>query len=216
MKELISGYRRFRDHRWLIERDILTALAEHGQKPHTLAIACSDSRVAPEMIFDGGAGDIFTVRNIANLVPPYAPDKMKHGVSAAIEFAVRVLGVKCAAVIGHSLCGGINALMSGAPPEAADFVSGWVGIAAEARERALAAHPCNHSAARHACEVEAIRVSLGNLRGFPYVAEAEAAGQLVVLGLYFDVVTGSLSRVLPDRVVPIEEPEALLPMEAVR
>jgi len=207
MEELIKGYRRFRANRWVVERKNLESLARNGQQPHTLAIACSDSRVAPEMIFDGAPGEIFTLRNIANLVPPYLPDGTFHGTSAAIEFAVRVLKVKRIAVIGHSSCGGVRALMQGAPEEAQDFVKPWVGIADPARRRAEAAHPHDHNAALHRCEIENVRVSLENLDTFPWVKSAHEAGDLLLQGFYFNVGSGTLHIVEPDRVVAIEEEE---------
>ena len=208
MQELIAGYRRFRSGRWRREQDTLAALAREGQHPHTLAIACCDSRVAPEMIFDVSPGEVFTIRNIANLVPPYAPDAAHHSTSAAIEFAVRVLKVKRIAVIGHSQCGGVAALLGGVPPEASDFLAHWVEIAEPARIAACAHHPHDQAAARRDGEIETVRVSLANLRGFPFVAAAEAAGRLAVLGFYFAVESGLLSQVLPDLVAPLAEEAA--------
>ena len=197
MDELIEGYRRFRTQRWPQQRDALEALARDGQQPHTLAIACCDSRVAPEMIFDCAPGDIFTVRNIANLVPPYAPDMANHGTSAALEFAVKVLKVRRIAVIGHSGCGGIHALLDQPPDEASDFVANWVKIAAPAKRRAEAVAGGDIGAMRRSAEIESIRVSLDNLATFPWIAAARDAGRLSVLGFYFDVGNGTLERVLP-------------------
>lgn len=205
MQELIAGYRRFRAGRWQRERGTLATLARDGQRPHTLAIACCDSRAAPEMIFDVAPGEVFTIRNIANMVPPYAPDAAHHSTSAAIEFAVRILAVKRIAVIGHSQCGGVAALLGGVPTEASDFLAHWVAIAEPARAAAFAHHPHDRAAACHAGEIETVRVSLANLRGFPFVAEAEAAGRLAVLGFYFEVESGLLSQVLPDLVAPLTE-----------
>ncbi|MCF3945169.1 carbonic anhydrase [Acidiphilium sp. AL] len=198
MDELIKGYRRFRTERWPHQRDALEALARDGQQPHTLAIACCDSRVAPEMIFDCAPGDIFTVRNIANLVPPYAPDMANHGTSAALEFGVKVLKVRRIAVIGHSGCGGIHALLHEPPAEASDFVANWVRIAEPAKRRAEAVADGDAEALRRAAEIETVRVSLENLATFPWIADARDAGHLAVQGFYFDVGTGTLGRVLPD------------------
>lgn len=205
MDELINGYRHFRSKLWTAERQKFEELASKGQKPHTMAIACSDSRVAPELIFDCAPGDIFTVRNIANLVPPYAPDRNNHGVSAAIEFAVRVLGVKRIAIVGHSKCGGIQALVKGGAPEGSDFIGNWVGIAEPARRRVMAAFPDDLQAACDACETEAVRVSLANLMGFPFVAEAVESRGLLLLGFFFSIGNGQLYRILPDGVELIEE-----------
>ncbi|MHB1304382.1 MAG: carbonic anhydrase [Acidiphilium sp.] len=197
MDELIAGYRRFRTRRWPLQRDVLEALAREGQQPHTLAIGCCDSRVPLEMIFDSAPGEMFVVRNIAALVPPYAPDMANHGTSAALEFAVRVLKVRRIAVIGHSACGGIHALMNDPPAEARDFVANWVSIAAPARERArlVADDPV---AAQFRAEIEGVRVSLENLAGFPWIASACEAGALKVLGFYFDVANGTLHHITKD------------------
>ena len=208
MEELIRGYRRFRANRWLVERHNLENLARNGQQPHTLAIACSDSRVAPEMIIDASPGEIFSLRNIANLVPPYMPDGAFHGTSAAIEFAIRVLEVKRIAVFGHSSCGGVAALMHGAPTNTWDFVAPWVQIAEPARRRALAAHPHDRDAALRCCEIENVRVSLENLESFPWVKSAREAGKLQLLGFYFDVASGTLHHVETNQVLPIKENDA--------
>jgi carbonic anhydrase len=205
MDELIEGYHRFRAHRWPDERGLREHLARAGQQPHTLAIACSDSRTAPELIFDCAPGEIFSLRNIANLVPPYEPDGASHGTSAAIEFAVRLLAVKYIAVIGHSDCGGVGALMADAPAQAKDFLRPWLKTAEPAKRRALHAHPHDPHAAQHRCEIENIRVSLENLRSFPWVAAACAAQKLTILGFYFDISTGILSQVEADHVTPIDE-----------
>jgi len=130
------------------------------------------------------------VRNVANLVPPYMPDALFHGTSAAVEFAVRVLQVKRIVVMGHALCGGIRALIEGAPPEARDFVAGWIGIAGRARAVALR---CDVPEQRQeVAEHEAVRISLDNLMTFPWVAEAVAAGRLALHGAHFGVATGRL------------------------
>ena len=113
--ELTDGYRRFRQNRWPAERAEYEALAANGQKPHTLVVACSDSRADPALIFDTAPGELFVVRNVANLVPPYEPDGKLHGVSAALEFGVNVLQVKRIVVMGHAFCGGVNAMLKGSP-----------------------------------------------------------------------------------------------------
>ena len=190
MDALIDGYRRFRAETWPRERARFEELAAQGQRPHTMVIACSDSRVDPQMIFSAGPGELFVMRNVANLVPPYMPDAMFHGTSAAVEFAVRVLKVDRIVVMGHALCGGIRALLHGAPPEAADFVAGWIGIAQRARTVALR---CDVPEQRQEiAEHEAVRISLENLMTFPWVAEAVAAGSLALHGAHFGVATGRL------------------------
>src|ERR1700749_1630896 len=120
MENLIAGYRRFRAGTWREERDRFEELSRLGQKPRALVIACSDSRADPQMIFDAVPGELFVVRNVANLVPPYGPDSHHHGTSAALEFGVRALKVEHILVMGHAMCGGIHALLHGAPEEASD------------------------------------------------------------------------------------------------
>ena len=190
MDALIDGYRRFRAETWPQQRARFEELAARGQRPHTMVIACSDSRVDPQMIFSAGPGELFVVRNVANLVPPYMPDAKFHGTSAAVEFAVRVLKVDRIVVMGHALCGGISALLNGAPPEVQDFVAGWIGIAQRARAVALR---CDVPEQRQeVAEHEAVRISLDNLMTFPWVAEAVAAGRLTLHGAHFGVATGRL------------------------
>jgi carbonic anhydrase len=200
MDELIAGYRRFRVETWPHQRARFEELAAAGQRPHTMVIACSDSRVDPQMIFSAGPGELFVLRNVANLVPPYMPDAKFHGTSAAVEFAVRVLKVNRIVVMGHALCGGIAAVLNGAPPEVQDFVAGWITIAQRARDVALR---CDDPTQRQeVAEHEAVRISLGNLMTFPWVAEAVAEGRLTLHGAHFGVATGRLV------LVPAEGPAA--------
>ena len=123
---LLSGYHRFRDSHWPEAKAQYEALAADGQKPHTLVVACSDSRADPALIFDAAPGQLFVVRNVANLVPPYEPDGLLHGISAALEFGVKVLNVRRIMVMGHARCGGVAAMLSGAPADCQDFVAPWV------------------------------------------------------------------------------------------
>src|SRR3712207_2644119 len=178
MDELIEGYRRFRAETWARERDRFEALAERGQSPRAMVIACSDSRVDPQMVFSAAPGELFVVRNVANLVPPYQPDAAYHGTSAALEFGVRVLGVEHVIVLGHALCGGVRALLEGMPPGTEDFVAPWMGIAREARARVfLRCDPASDDEARQeAGEQEMVRLSLENLMTFPWIREAVEAG----------------------------------------
>lgn len=190
MDELIAGYRRFRQETWPQQRARFEALATQGQRPRTMVVACSDSRVDPQMIFSAGPGELFVLRNVANLVPPYMPDALFHGTSAAVEFAVRVLQVERIVVMGHALCGGVRALLEGTPPEARDFVAGWITIAQRARDVALR---CDDPVGRQeAAEHEAVRISLANLMTFPWVAEAVREGRLSLHGAHFGVATGRL------------------------
>lgn len=165
-------------------------LAESGQHPRAMVISCCDSRVHVTSIFGADEGEFFIHRNVANLVPPYMPDAQYHGTSAAVEFAVRVLKVDRIVVMGHALCGGISALLNGAPPEVQDFVAGWIGIAQRARTVALR---CDVPEQRQeVAEHEAVRISLDNLMTFPWVREAVTAGTLSLHGAHFGVATGRL------------------------
>ncbi|KQS55418.1 carbonic anhydrase [Brevundimonas sp. Leaf363] len=190
---LFDGYRRFRIERWPDARAEYETLAEAGQKPHTLIVACSDSRADPALIFDAKPGELFVVRNVANLVPPYEPDGGLHGVSAALEFGVKVLEVSRIVVMGHARCGGVAAMLKGSPDSCRDFVQPWVEQAQPiAREAAQAAGP---ERAESAAEEAVVRQSLTNLRSFPWIAEREADGRLALTGLHFGIADGVL-RVL--------------------
>lgn len=196
MDHLIEGYRRFRAEGWPDRKRLFERLADQGQRPRALVIGCVDSRVDPGMILDAGPGELLVVRNVANLVPPYAPDSNHHSTSAALEFAVRVLEIPEILVIGHGMCGGIAALLNGAPPQATDFLVPWITIAARARARALA---CDDGTdPQLACEQAAIALSLENLRGYPWIAERLAAGTLTLHGAHFDIRHGILTRLHPD------------------
>ena len=191
MDRLLRGYDRFRRDNWPERRRVFEGLADKGQQPRVMVISCADSRVDPGMIFDAGPGELFVVRNVANLVPPYAPDGAYHGTSAALEFGVRVLKVSEILVMGHALCGGVRALLEGTPPEAADFVAPWIGLAARARERAMAVPEGEERQLRG--EWETVRLSLDNLLGFPWIADRVAAGDLRLSGAHFDIRSGELS-----------------------
>src|SRR5215469_4435719 len=138
MQRLLAGYHRFRAHGWPEKRKQFELLADHGQFPRALVVACIDSRVDPTMIFDAAPGEMLTVRNVANLVPPYQPDAAFHGTSAALEFGVRVLEVEDVIVMGHGLCGGVKALVQGAPETAHEFVAPWMSIARSACDAVIA------------------------------------------------------------------------------
>ena len=169
-------------------------LARDGQSPSSLVIACSDSRVSPEMIFDAAPGDMFVIRNVSNLVPPYAPDTGNHGTSAALEFGVTVLNVARVVVLGHSLCGGIRALVRGPRAEDGDFISSWMAIAKTARARVCDSPdaPTDFDTLCDRCERESIRVSLDNLLTFPWIKSRVEAGTLKLAGLHFNVQSGAL------------------------
>ncbi len=191
MDNLIDGYRRFRELQWPEHKTLFERLAARGQKPETFVVACSDSRVDPQMIFNAGPGELFVARNVANLVPPYQPDGNYHGTSAALEFAVRVLQVKRIVVMGHAQCGGVQAMLQGTPPGAGDFVAQWITIADEARQETLKADLPESERQRH-CEHSCVRLSVRNLMTFPWIAERVKAGTLSLHGAYFGVATGRL------------------------
>jgi len=199
MDPLLDGYRRFRREIWPAERARYEALARWGQAPETMVISCSDSRVDPQTVFGAVPGEMFVLRNIGGLAPPYQPDARYHGTSAAIEFGVRVLKVSRLVVLGHAQCGGVRAMALGAPAEARDFVASWVEIA----RPALAAAG---GGVERLDEIEAavVRLSLANLMTFPFVAEAAAAGRLSLHGFRFDIHTGVLWRVDADGVSPVD------------
>ena len=190
MDELIQGFRRFRAEVWPRERERFQALSQRGQRPRAMVIACSDSRVDPQMIFSAAPGELFIVRNVANLVPPYAPDAAYHGTSAALEFGVRALGVEQIIVMGHALCGGVQTLLHGAPAQVRDFVEPWMRIADAARRRAIMREPAETR--QEACEQETVRLSLENLGTFPWINEAVEARRLTLHGFYFDIRSGVL------------------------
>ena len=191
---LLDGYRRFRRQDWARQRARWAELAD-GQSPATLVIACSDSRVDPSQIFDVSPGEIFVVRNVANLVPPFERDTSRHGVSAAVEFAVTQIPVSEIVVLGHEYCGGCKAAMTqafeGAEPGKGGFIAHWVDMLDGARETVVASHGRGEAAER-ALEHEAVKVSLANLRSFPFVAAAEAAGTLRLRGAWFGIREGEL------------------------
>ena len=200
MDPLIEGYRRFRADVWPAERARYEALAHWGQSPETMVVACSDSRVDPQTVFGAAPGELFVVRNVAALVPPYSPDPGYHGTSAALEFGVKVLKVARVVVLGHGQCGGIKAMAYGPPPQARDFIASWVAIG----KPAVAAAGEALQGRLERIEAEVVRLSLANLMTFPWIAEAVAAGRLTLQGYWFDVHTGVLASVGPDGLEPIE------------
>lgn len=193
-EKLIDGYRSFMQNRFVVERDRYKQLAYEGQKPETMVIACCDSRAAPETIFDTDPGEIFVMRNVANLVPPFHPDKEYHATSAALEFAVQSLKVKNIVVLGHARCGGIrNALdLDSEPLSSVDFIGKWMGLLTPAAE-AVATNTLMTSTERQtALERISIRYSINNLRSFPWLKRREEEGKLVLCGAWFDIASGEL------------------------
>lgn len=194
--ELIDGYRRFRGGAYIAQKARYDALRS-SQSPKTMIISCSDSRVDPTLIFDVGPGEIFAVRNIANLVPPFEIGGGRHGVSAALEFAVTQLEVESVVVMGHGGCGGVQAALTrkfeGAPAGAGGFIANWIDLLDDARDRILDEHHGHVGReVEYALELEAVKVSLRNLRTFPCIPEREAAGKLKLVGAYFAIRDGVL------------------------
>jgi carbonic anhydrase len=191
---LIEGYQRFRRNRYETEKGRWKHLVE-GQSPRALIIACCDSRADPATIFDSDPGEIFVVRNVANLVPPYEANGGRHGVSAALEFAVTQLNVPEIVVMGHEQCGGISAALTGKFHDAAagegGFVHRWMSQIDAPAESIAKEHGTGPDAQR-LLEEASIRQSMANLRTFPFVAEREKNGTLVVLGCHFSIRDGEL------------------------
>ena len=200
MDHLIEGYHRFRSEVWPAQRARYEALANKGQSPETLVIACSDSRVDPQTVFGAAPGEMFVVRNVAGLVPTYQPDARYHGTSAAVEYAVRVLKVPRVVVLGHAQCGGVQAMVEGAPAEAQDFVEPWMSMA---RSVLRDVHDHHAPGLLSRCEVEVVRLSLANLMTFPWIAEEVDAGRVALAGFRFEIRTGILERLGKDGMVPV-------------
>ncbi|MCX7212819.1 MAG: carbonic anhydrase [Burkholderiales bacterium] len=201
MDPLVEGHLRFRAVTWPAERDRYESLAKLGQSPETMVIACSDSRVDPQTVFGAIPGELFVVRNVAGLVPPYTPDSGYHGTSAALEFAVRVLKVARIAVLGHAQCGGVLSMLEGTPGVARDFVEPWMRIAAPALQ-AVPRH-LGRDDRLCACELEVVRLSLENLLTFPWISEAVDAGTLRLQGFRFDIRSGLLTTLVEGRFVQV-------------
>ncbi|HWJ70812.1 MAG TPA: carbonic anhydrase [Sphingobium sp.] len=195
-KDLLAGYRRFRTTEWAHQRARWDELRD-GQHPGVMVIACSDSRVDPTIIFDSHPGEIFVVRNVGALVPPFETSKGLHGVSSALEFAIQILGIQEVLVMGHGLCGGCSAALTqdlhDAPPGEGGFIAGWISMLDEARAQVVADYGEDRGRdARRAMEHAAVKVSLANLRTFPWIREKEERNALALKGAYFAVADGVL------------------------
>ena len=191
-KHLLDGYSRFRSGRYAAEADRYLQLGEGPQKPKLMIIACCDSRAAPETIFDAGPGEIFAVRNVANLVPAYAPDGKHHSTSAAIEFAVLSLAVKDIIVMGHGRCGGIRAVIDeNAPLSKGDFIGKWMSGVEDLVHAVRQDHE-DHATLATAVERASIEHSVANLRTFPWLRMKEKKGEIGLHGAWFDIGFGEL------------------------
>ena len=199
-QNLITGYQNFRAKPYKRHKDLYEEIGKFGQKPDIMVIACSDSRVNPSAIFNAHPGEIFVLRNVANIVPPYDPSAGYHGTSAAIEFAVKVLKVDAIVVMGHESCGGITAYLADLHDEQAgklkpdheySFIESWIKILDMAHERLVSSDADNAGSQRH-MEYAGVRQSLTNLINFPFVEQAVASGELALLGAYFSIIEGRL------------------------
>ncbi len=193
-EHLLTGYRNFITGRYVTEGSRYRSLAREGQAPESMIIACCDSRSAPEVIFDAGPGELFVVRNVANLVPPYEPDGEYHATSAALEFAVQALKVKNIVVMGHGRCGGIRAALDPAstPLSPGDFIGKWMSLIGPAAETVSSSTMMTQGERQTALERISIRYSLANLRTFPCISALESKGKLALHGAWFDISTGEL------------------------
>jgi carbonic anhydrase len=195
LPQLIEGYRRFRASNWKHEHERWARLAD-GQSPKVMILACADSRSDPAVIFDAGPGEMFVARNIAALAPPYETSSGFHGVSAALEFAVTQLEVGEILVMGHGMCGGCAAALTGkfdeVPPGEGHFIGDWVRMLSSARDEVRARHSEMDRNALLDMEHEAVKVSLANLRTFPWIADRERAGRLKLHGAHFSISEGRL------------------------
>jgi len=194
--ELLKGYRRFREQTWPRQRERFAETLEKGQHPKLMIIACCDSRVDPAQIFDVDPGDIFVLRNVAALVPPFETTPGQHGVSAAVEFAVQMLEVAQIVVMGHGRCGGCHAALQHDHADTGrhegQFLAGWITLLDEARAGVAARYGTEGREAELAMEFAAIRQSLANLRTFPWLAARENAGRLKLRGAHFSIEEGRL------------------------
>jgi carbonic anhydrase len=196
INRLIAGFKSFRETYYDEQPEFYRSLVEKGQSPEVMVIACSDSRVNPSIMTKAEPGELFIVRNVANLVHPYESDRHYHGTSAAIEFAVRDLGVKHIIVLGHSHCGGIKCLCMGdADVGNREFIHDWISIVEEARDDNLE----GEIQLRHV-ERQAIKVSLKNLLSFPWVKSRVEDGSLTLHGWCFDLEAGELLSHQPDQI----------------
>jgi carbonic anhydrase len=192
--KLLDGYRNFMSGRYSDERERYRVLADTGQRPHTLLVACCDSRAAPETIFDCGPGELFVVRNVANMVPPYEPDSQFHATSAALEYAIQVLQIRNIVVMGHGRCGGIQAALDPAlePLSPGDFIGRWMSLVRPAAEQIQNNALMTPTERQTALERVSIRNSISNLQTFPFVQNGCESGELSVHGAWFDISTGEL------------------------
>lgn len=190
MDELLSGYQRFRRTGWPSQRRRYELSARNAQHPRAMVLACCDSRVDPQTIFSARPGELFVARNVGNLAPPYQPHIRPQGTSASLEFGVRVLKVPQLVVLGHGMCGAVKALVEGPPLVETDFLMDWIAQASSAR--AVINVILSKTEGLRAVEQEFVRLSLRNLMGYPWIADAISTQELRLTGAYFDIRHGEL------------------------
>jgi len=191
--QLINGFRRFRELHFANDAERFQELVQFGQTPKALVVACCDSRVDPALVLDCAPGDLFVIRNVANLVPPAENLGHYHGTSAALEFGVCNLAVPHIIVLGHAQCGGIHALLEGGVAKESSFIAEWMKIAEAARKQTEQGFEGAGDKLRHrACEQQAILISLNNLMTFSWIRERVEQGKLTLHGWYFDIEGGEL------------------------
>jgi carbonic anhydrase len=199
--KLLAGYRSFRRTRFLRYRRLYQRLADKGQRPGVMLVACSDSRVSPTTVFSADPGDIFVARNIASIIPPFDPDSKPRSVGAALEYAVKVLKVSDIVVLGHGRCGGVHALLTkgeGLPPN--DYLAPWVEIAAPARDLCPPNMDKMSHEERGLCGEQAvIQLSIKNMGSYPWIRERLDNGSLQLHGFHFDLFNGKMSRFNSER-----------------
>lgn len=190
---LTEGYAKFRQFKYARYGQRYMRLAVESQKPKVMVIACCDSRAAPETIFDAGPGELFVLRNVANLVPPYAPDGERHSTSAALEFAVHSLGVEHIVVMGHGRCGGVSAVVEDADPlSKSDFIGKWMSDVHDVARNVTKYEGCSDSEHQRLVERASVVQSLKNLHSFPWISALETKGELGIHGVWFDIALGEL------------------------
>jgi carbonic anhydrase len=198
-QHLLDGYRAFTSQRLPTEQTRYRELSERGQSPAVMVIGCCDSRVSPEVIFDAGPGELFVVRNVANLVPVFQPDGGAHGVSAALEYAVQVLRIKHIVVLGHAQCGGIRAFIDDIDPlSPGDFIGRWMAMFIKPGEKVGQRERESRQDFTTRIEKAAVFRSLENLMTFPFVRSRVERGEMELHGAYFGVAEGSLFVLDPE------------------
>lgn len=183
-EKILSGYQIFREKYAKGDKSVMNSLALDGQKPEIMVVACSDSRVDPALILQCNPGDLFVVRNVANIVPPYEKDDKHHGTSAALEFGICFLKVKHLILLGHSQCGGIQALIDKVDLEQNDFIKNWVSV--------IDLDHCKDHNNTDFCAKMALQESYKNCKQFPWIKEKLEAGKLLIHRWFFDIKSGQI------------------------